>query len=318
MKMLYEERGAKIFLFQDDDFPLFGPVWQRWTREFLSELHKSGLPKKTIWKMNCRADVVEPELFAEMRDAGLYLVYMGLESGNEEGLRTLHKEISVEQNLRAVEILKSIGLTFDYGFMLFDPSSTFDSVKTNIQFLRKIVGDGSAALTFCRMLPYDGTAIKDDLVSSGRLRGDVCNPDYDFLDPRLNEFYNDLTTYLDIRGWIFGLQSLSLQLGYAWNEFAVMERLFPGVRDLGGYRTSLVKITRESNLMLLGLVEDLLSIYTSGRGLNWNVQSVEEARLQFMSTLHDERNRFVSKNQEILMSRITQTTSRAGRQLIEV
>jgi hypothetical protein len=44
---------------------------------------------------------------------------MGLESGNEEGLKTLHKQITVDQNLRAVEILKEIGLVFEYGFMLF-------------------------------------------------------------------------------------------------------------------------------------------------------------------------------------------------------
>src|SRR6185369_10689253 len=49
MKMLYEERGTTIFLFQDDDFPLFGPVWKRWARDFLAELHKSGLPRHTIW-----------------------------------------------------------------------------------------------------------------------------------------------------------------------------------------------------------------------------------------------------------------------------
>ena len=47
----------------------------------------------------CRADVVERELFLKMRDAGLYLVYMGLESGSEEGLKTLHKQITVEQKV---------------------------------------------------------------------------------------------------------------------------------------------------------------------------------------------------------------------------
>ena len=78
MRHLYEERGATIFLFQDDDFPLFGPVWKRWTREFLAELHGSGLVGRSLWKISCRADAVDPELFAEMRAAGLYFVYMGL------------------------------------------------------------------------------------------------------------------------------------------------------------------------------------------------------------------------------------------------
>ena len=47
-----------------------------------------------------------------------------------------------------------MGILFSYGFMLFDPSSSFQSVRENIGFLRRIVGDGSAAATFCRMLPY--------------------------------------------------------------------------------------------------------------------------------------------------------------------
>jgi anaerobic magnesium-protoporphyrin IX monomethyl ester cyclase len=153
MKWLHEEQGTTIFLFQDDDFPLFGPVWRRWAAEFVEELHRSGLPERTIWKMNCRADAVDEPLFRALRDAGLYLVYMGLESGNEEGLKTLHKQITVEQNLRAVDILKKIGLAFEYGFMLFDPSSTFDSVRANLRFLRGIIGDGSTAAIFCRMLP---------------------------------------------------------------------------------------------------------------------------------------------------------------------
>src|SRR6202162_4545760 len=111
-KMLHEERGITIFLFQDDDFPLFGPVWRRWARAFVEELHRNRLPGRVIWKINCRADAVDPELMAEMRDAGLFLVYMGLESGSEEGLKTLHKQITVEQNLRAVRILKELGLRF--------------------------------------------------------------------------------------------------------------------------------------------------------------------------------------------------------------
>src|SRR5262249_52108006 len=150
---LYEERGASIFLFQDDDFPLFGVVWQRWANAFVDELWKSGLAGRVIWKINCRADAVDPELFASMRDAGMYLVYMGLESGSEDGLDTLNKEITVEQNLRAVEMLKGLGVAFEYGFMLLDPSSSFESVRQNLNFLRAIVGDGSTAATFCRMLP---------------------------------------------------------------------------------------------------------------------------------------------------------------------
>ena len=256
MRWLHEARGITIFLFQDDDFPLFGPVWQRWAQEFVDELHRHELPGKVIWKMNCRADVVERELFLKMRDAGLYLVYMGLESGSEEGLKTLHKQITVEQNVRAVDTLKSIDLMWEYGFMLLDPSSTFETVRENLAFLRRIVGDGCLPVTFCRMLPYDGTPIKDELVRTGRLRGDVCNPDYDFLDPRLEAFYEGLTSVVNVRGWIHGLEAVTLQLSTAWHEVAVMGRLFPSLSGFEAYTQTLRRITSNSNRLLLNIVED--------------------------------------------------------------
>jgi anaerobic magnesium-protoporphyrin IX monomethyl ester cyclase len=312
MRMLHEERGIRVFLFQDDDFPLFGAVWRRWAGEFVEELHRAGLPRKVIWKINCRADAVDRDLFVAMRDAGLYLVYMGLESGSEEGLETLHKQITVEQNVRAVNLLKGIGLMFEYGFMLLDPSSTFESVRENLNFLRTIVGDGCLPVTFCRMLPYDGTPIKDELVRTGRLRGDVCNPDYDFLDPRLEGFYEGLTSVVNITGWIHGLRALTTQLSWAWNEVAVMERLFPTLPGMARYKSSLRRITRESNDLLLRVVEDLSYVYSDGRKNRRGRAEVEEYRERFLDELLEKRNSFVFRNQAILLRALGRGAGRAA------
>ncbi len=301
MSLLHEELGTRIFLFQDDDFPLFGAVWRRWANEFVDELERSGLAKNVIWKMNCRADAVDRNLFIRMRDAGLYLVYMGLESGNEEGLETLHKQITVQQNLKAVETLKSIGLMFEYGFMLLDPSSTFETIRENIGFLRTILADGCLPVTFCRMLPYDGTPIKDELVRTGRIRGDVCNPDYDFLDARIGEFYEALTQLVSLRGWIHGLKAVTIQLGCAWHEVATMERLFPVLPGIEEYKETLRRITKRSNNLLLTVVEDLSYQFSHNRPLKWTPQEVEAARERFLADLLRERDAFVYANQDILI-----------------
>ncbi len=309
MRLLHEERGITIFLFQDDDFPLFGPVWRRWANEFVDELHRHGLPGQVFWKMNCRADVVEPELFMKMRDAGLYLVYMGLESGSEQGLKTLHKQITVDQNVRAVEVLKSIDLMWEYGFMLLDPSSTFETVRENLGFLRTIVGDGCLPVTFCRMLPYDGTPIKEELVRTGRLRGDVNNPDYDFLDPRLAAFYEGLTTVVNVRGWIHGLEAVTLQLSTAWHEVAVMRRLFPSLPGMAEYTDKLRAITGKSNALLLDVVEDLSYTYSDGRENRWIAEEVEAARQGILEEFIGERDEFVGENEEILLDALGQAVS---------
>jgi anaerobic magnesium-protoporphyrin IX monomethyl ester cyclase len=301
MRLLHEERGISIFLFQDDDFPLFGTVWRRWANEFVDELHRAGLPGKVIWKMNCRADAVERELFIRMRDAGLYLVYMGLESGSEQGLETLHKQITVEQNIKAVETLNGIGLMWEYGFMLLDPSSTFESVRENLNFLRTILADGCLPVTFCRMLPYDGTPIKDELVRTGRLRGDVCNPDYDFLDPRLADFYEGLTSVVNIRGWIHGLQAVTLHLSCAWHEVAVMQRLFPALPGMAEYVSTLRRITKKSNDLLLRVVEDISYVFSDGKESPWIFEEVEESRKRILEEFITERDAFVYENEEILL-----------------
>lgn len=301
MRYLLEEHDISIFLFQDDDFPLFGPVWHRWTKDFINELHRNRLPGRIAWKINCRADAVDPELFREMRQAGLYMVYMGLESGTEEGLKALHKQITVAQNLRAVEMLKAIGVLFEFGFMLLDPSSTFESVRANLNFLRTIVGDGSAGATFGRMVPYDGTPIKDDLEKAGRLRGDVCRPDYDFLDPRLTDFYNAISEIIQVTGWTHGYRALSPQLNFAWDEIAIIELLFPAVPGLREYKDTLREITCDSNGVLFQVVEDTSRVFCDGAPKRWSADELEPQCKNFVDRLVAKRNEFIGRNEDLLL-----------------
>jgi hypothetical protein len=301
MRLLHEQRGISIFLFQDDDFPLFGPKWRAWADQLVGELHASGLSRKVLWKINCRADAVEPELLARMREAGLYTVYMGLESGTEEGLITLHKQITVEQNLKAVRTLKAIGLRFEFGFMLLDPSSNFDSVRANVEFLRRIVGDGCAPATFCKMLPYDGTPIKGSLEASGRLKGDVCAPDYDFLDPRLDAFYKALARIIDVTGWIHGPRALTLTLEWAHTEVAVIRRLFPHIPGIDAYEAALRRHTRESNECLFSTVEAVADLYSTGKSPIVDAAALKAACGKTRETVTAERNAFVARHQQILL-----------------
>ena len=299
MRMLYDERGISVFLFQDDDFPVFGTVWQRWTRGFLAELRAADLAGRIIFKINCRADAVDPVLFAEMKAAGLYYVYMGLESGSEDGLETLNKNITVEENIRAVDTLKSLGLVYEFGFMLFDPSTTFESVRDNVAFLRRIAGDGSASAAFCRMLPYDGTPIKDELKAAGRLKGDVCDPDYDYLDPRVDAYFAALTGLLRLTGWIHGNPGLSPQLKFAWNEYGIMERLFPALPDIQDYKAALMAVTAASNEMLFQVIEDISYAITEGRPHDWSSVRLKAEGARFIDQFRQARDGFVMRNQQV-------------------
>jgi hypothetical protein len=115
---------------------------------------------------------------------------MGVESGDDEGLVHLRKRLSRRDHLEAARVLKALDMSFDFGFMLLEPYSTFEIVRHNIDFLEEFVGDGWTVACFCRMLPYAGTPVKAQLEAEGRLLGTTFEPDYRFLDPKLDVFYD--------------------------------------------------------------------------------------------------------------------------------
>jgi anaerobic magnesium-protoporphyrin IX monomethyl ester cyclase len=293
MLHLNRHHGVRVFLFQDDDFPLWGLPGRRWADELVDRIHESGLVERTLWKISCRAEYVDPDLFSKLREAGLFLVYMGIESGVEQGLEVLNKEMTVEQNLRGVQTLKDVGIIFGYGFMLFDPSSSFDSIRENIGFLRAIVGDGSAAATFSRMLPYGGTPIRDRLQREGRLRGDLTHPDYVFLDPRINEYHRLLNQ--TVRPWIHH-EGLSYQLNYALDELETVKRLVPGVEGIEEYQMALRVLIRESNDRLLRLVEETSIAFEAGDSSRFNPAGVRDYCEKNVTRLVAMRDSFIAEN----------------------
>jgi len=301
MLHLHHHHNVRVILFQDDDFPLWGPVGRRWADELAGRMHEAGLPGRVIWKISCRAEYVERDLFAMLQDAGLFLVYMGIESGTEQGLEVLNKEISTEQNLKAVATLKELGVQVGYGFMLFDPTSTFDSIRENLVFLREMTSDGLAAATFSRMLPYGGTPIREALRKEGRLRGDITRPDYDFLDLRLNEYYSLLLP--TVRPWVHK-KGLTYELNYAWDELQTIRRLAVGVKGAREYAEELRRLTAESNDRLLTHVEESLDAFEQGDYSKLDVGPAKAYCEERRPRLLDLRNGFVARNIELLMDTV--------------
>jgi hypothetical protein len=190
MRALHGERGVSVFLFQDDDFLAGGARARTWACDIAQGLIDAGLSGKAVFKMSCRSDEIRTDCLQRLVDGGLTHVYMGVENGDPQGLINMSKRITPDQHLQAGRVLRELGLSFDFGFMLLDPFSTLSMVRNNIDFLDAFVGDGWAVASFCRMLPYAGTPLKTRLEQSGRLLGTPFEPDYRFLDPKLDLFYD--------------------------------------------------------------------------------------------------------------------------------
>ena len=122
---------------------------------------------KIRFNISTRCDSVERELFFLLKQAGLVQVYLGLESWSNGSLERFNKHIDASINLTACNILKGLMIRFHVGFIMFDPYSTLDDIRQNIDGIRKHLDNGvqlhSPQELYRRVRLFRGTPIVDVL-----------------------------------------------------------------------------------------------------------------------------------------------------------
>ncbi len=244
MEQLFYDRHTRIFIFKDDDLGLKDPGQKQWVEDFAQELKRRGISDKIAWRISCRVDEVDAEILSILKDVGLVFLYLGIESGNDQGLRIFNKRYTINQIHRSLAILQELGIHLSYGFMMLDPDSTIDSVKENVAFLEEMTRDGQAAVNFTKMFPYAGTTIARKLKKEGRLKGTVTSPEYDFKDPRLGmvEYFllKALSSYLSGNG-------LADRLGFARFDAVILDKFFSDKCDTKAYDDAIRGLVQQSN-----------------------------------------------------------------------
>jgi anaerobic magnesium-protoporphyrin IX monomethyl ester cyclase len=263
MEYLNHEKDCSVFLFQDDDFPVKTEKGSDWIKRFCSELKLKRLNDKVIWKINCRPDEVDSDSFEMMKSHGLFLVFLGIEDGTDQGLKRMNKHMTVEKSLEGINILKKLEIGFDYGFMLFQPVSTYRSVLANLDFLKEICGDGFSPVTFLKMLPYFETRIEKELRMQNRLKGVPGFYDYDFHDKSMNHYYEFISDCLS--DWISGPEGLLNISKWARNYISVFSHYFNTKPEVSLISRAVTNTISESNLFILDTLKELATIFESGK-----------------------------------------------------
>jgi len=72
-----------------------------------------------------------------LAEAGLHQILIGLESGRNESLKRLNKMTTVEENERALRVLRQYGIEPNLGFIMFEPDSSLADIRINFEFLQR-------------------------------------------------------------------------------------------------------------------------------------------------------------------------------------
>lgn len=187
----YSERGVRLFIFHDDNF--FVPSEQKNIeryRKLKRLLDERGMDDIAL-VIKCRPNDVHPDLFALLKSMGMIRAYVGIETNSGEGIVSLNRRITPEDNRRALRTLRELDMYHSFNVLIFDPEATLDGVLSNLDFMEEFA---DTPFNFCRVEVYAGTPLKNILEHDGRLRGDHFAWGYEMREPRVELLFRIAAT----------------------------------------------------------------------------------------------------------------------------
>jgi anaerobic magnesium-protoporphyrin IX monomethyl ester cyclase len=132
----------------DDTFTLNLP----YLRDFCRRMAGRGM----TWSCLSRADGIEEDAVGLMKEAGCRRVYLGLESGNQETLALMNKQVSLEDGIRTVHLYRQAGIGVAGFFMVGYPGETVASIEETFRLALTLPLD---EISFNVPYPLPGSAL---------------------------------------------------------------------------------------------------------------------------------------------------------------
>ncbi|ETR70220.1 MAG: radical SAM protein [Candidatus Magnetoglobus multicellularis str. Araruama] len=188
MAWLNKKFMSKIFRFTDDEFIGPKPHGLERARQIAHEIIKRRMDIELM--IDARALTVEKELFQLLKDAGTIDCLIGIESGVDRILKLYNKGASVSNNIRAIKVIKDLGINLNLAFIMFDPRMNFNELRQNYQFL---VDYDIVTIDSLRswLWPLFGTPLIEQLKSQDLLLEEtLCDITYRFIDNSVEAVFN--------------------------------------------------------------------------------------------------------------------------------
>ncbi|MGM0606877.1 MAG: radical SAM protein [Candidatus Muiribacteriota bacterium] len=175
---IIEKYNIYNFVIDDDAFTVFKDK----VVEFCKTLIKKNINIK--WRCNTRVNMVDLKLLTLMKKAGCVKVTYGVESGNDEILKKLNKNFTVEDVKKALKLHEKIKLPAGMLMIIGSPGETPSSIQDSLNLIEELKPE--AGWDFQIMQPHPGTTLRKKIDFFG---GKILTDDWD-------EYFSDNITYI--------------------------------------------------------------------------------------------------------------------------
>ena len=164
IQYLSDTYGTQEIDFQDDNFTLYPER----VRQFCDLMIKTGLNKKVLWKVanGVRCDKLSLPMLKHMKEAGCYMLSLGIESGNQEILNKMRKAEKLEDIKNAAFWCAEAGIQARGLFIFGLLGETRKTMEDTIKFAKSLPLDTA---TFHVCIPMPKTEYWEIIKREGQL-----------------------------------------------------------------------------------------------------------------------------------------------------
>ena len=154
-----------------------------------------------------------------MKEAGCYVISLGIESGSQEMLNRLRKGITIEQIKKAVRLCKKYGIRTRGYFIIGSPGETKETISQTINLAKELNLD---YFMLSILTPYPQTTIFENALKKGIIK--KRNWDEALKNAGIIETSFSFEQLMDLKKSLY--KKYYLNLGY------ILPRLMPGKVDI--------------------------------------------------------------------------------------
>jgi radical SAM superfamily enzyme YgiQ (UPF0313 family) len=191
---LYEKYRIKRYWFNDANFCAPDKLQPGWVESLAQGIIEHRLQLR--FYILCRADDIDHKRFALLKKAGLERLSIGFESIHPRVLNYLQKDISVETNQLAINILRTLGIQMLAGYIMFDPYSTLDEISKSIDFVSRFHRQYPYYRTVTRrnrLIVYENTEMFESCEKDGLLADNPYR--YDFAKAEVEDLWRMISIW---------------------------------------------------------------------------------------------------------------------------
>jgi len=152
IEYVHKKYGTKYFCIEDDTFMMD----RNRMNEFCDLLMERKLPIK--WECETRVNLVTRDSLEKIKRAGCVLLNVGVESGNDETLKKIKKDITISQIQSAFKLIHSLKIPVSAYIMIGFPWETKEEMVQTVSFAESLLPQ---RLVMSVVTPYPGIELFD-------------------------------------------------------------------------------------------------------------------------------------------------------------